>query len=141
MVNLKCLNLNVGIEESEVDLNPISVLTNLEELRLAFSSETTFITDECLINFSKNLKNLKKLKLLDCSRISDTGLYAITSLPTLEDVSVSSMSKITHAGFHTMVEKSLRKLVIKECKNIRNFGIQKVLASSKKLEYLSINQL
>ena len=140
LVNLKYLKIDYDCWQPLIvtKLIPILVLENLEELNL---KDCTFsescITDNALIIFSEHLRNLKKFTLSRCKNVTDIGLNAITGLPKLEFLSLSSMVKITDKGFNTM--KNLKKLILIYCKNIAIDGLKKILTESEKLDYLFIS--
>ena len=111
--NLKYLKVSLVIKKSVRINNFLSISSlNLENLELI----GPIITNESLENFGKNLHNLKKLRLKYCKRVTDTGLFAITSLQNLEDLSISRLPKITDAGFNKM--ENLKKLIVLHCDEV-----------------------
>ncbi|XP_031779079.1 uncharacterized protein LOC116416137 [Nasonia vitripennis] len=124
--SLKYLTLAYGYTES---LHQIAKLINLRTLDL--SNEP--VDEELLVSIGANCK-LLKVDISDCSRVTNTGLASIVSLPDLESLCIQHLINIDDQVFCAM--STLRQLDCNYCTNMRDAGLIKLIERSENLEHL-----
>ncbi|MBU1007843.1 hypothetical protein KKA53_02085 [Candidatus Dependentiae bacterium] len=142
-----------AVTDSNIGLIAESLL-NLESLNIAHTN----ITDLSLIEISK-LTKLKKLSIEQCN-ITDKGLENLTK-PTkttwfmglfsspekkpatnsLEELNISDIPQITDKSLGYLKEiTNLKKILLNECTNITNRGVEKLLKNATNLSYLDVSR-
>ena len=118
LIVLKRLDL-VSCRIAKTALNSIEKLTTLEEMYLSPSNKITDLT------FLEKLVKLKKLKLIDCRHVTDSGFKYIENLAALEFLMICFNNNITDASLKT-IEKlaTLEVLVLQRCDKLTDIGVE-----------------
>ncbi|WP_075883812.1 hypothetical protein [Candidatus Protochlamydia sp. W-9] len=112
------LNQTPDLMEFEKIINYFS--NEIEELH--FSRNAYLINTHLLA--LKNCKNLKKLYLQDCYKLTDAGLAHLTPLIALQHLDLSGCGKLTDAGLvHLAPLVALQHLGLRGCKNLTDAGL------------------
>lgn len=113
-------------------------------LRRLKLSDCTFLSDRSIIALASSAGNLQSLDLSFCCALSDVAIEALClGCSKLQELDLSfcgsavSDSTLLAISIHL---RWLRRLIIKGCIRVTRAGIDALLSSSMKLEYLDISQ-
>lgn len=99
--------------------------------------QSTGLTDEGLAQITQ-MKSLQTLRLALCSKLSIEGIKNITTLPELDDLSMTFMKIPDGALAEISKIKALRSVVLYNSKNIKASDVQ-LLGKLPNLEYLDLS--
>ncbi|KAK2842135.1 hypothetical protein Q5P01_012335 [Channa striata] len=135
--NLQYLNISFCSRVSDVGIGYLaegSAVTKLQELNVSHCSG---LTDNSVIRIAQRFCKLHHLNLSYCERLTDM------SLEWLSGSSISSLDisgcNIQDQGLAAVKGINLRKLVLAECVNITDIGIEKLCKNVEVLEHVDVS--
>jgi hypothetical protein len=135
LTRLTSLTVSHSLESTELDLDSLSKLTNLEDLNLDYTFHK--LIDAAVVNYS-TLVNLTALSVLSCSHLTGVGLRSlVVNKNFLVKLEVGSNS-IVSDGYHCLT--SLTNLTkLNACaSDLDDIGLNMICSSCLLIEYLDI---
>ncbi|XP_072754936.1 putative RNA-binding protein EEED8.10 isoform X2 [Anoplolepis gracilipes] len=116
------------------DVLHLTKLVNLKVLKFIYNP---LVSDEFLINLTQQCQQLTYLDITGSLDVTDAGLAAIATLPTLEKLIINYVRKITDKGLENMC--GLKELECRKCTSISDEGMSMFIRSSPQLQLLDIS--
>ena len=121
--NSEAIVLDLSKYSELVDDEVLEAVGKLKQLRKLDLTRCHKVTDKGLQNL-KFLTGMNKLILDDCSQLTDITLESLIPLRNLSELRCSQCLKITDAGLlHISKIKSLKRLYLEECVDLTEGGI------------------
>jgi hypothetical protein len=135
--HLQALRINhtYGVDFPERAMRSLINHNVLQELNLGGNA---FVSDDTIFSLFL-LKDLRKLTLFRCSRVSDLGLQTLARFPLLECLDLEGCYAITDTGvLHLSVMTGLLRLCLSFVGNITDVGLS-ALSHMSSLQCLTLN--
>lgn len=107
----------------------------IQGIRLVNNPPGDPVTD-FVLRFLKQLRNLNKLSLNNCSAVTDTGIQYIKDMQ-LTFLDLNGCTQITDKSLQALIGMPLNYLNLYGCSNITNKGLQALIGMS--LDYLNLS--
>ncbi|CAG8436051.1 748_t:CDS:1 [Ambispora gerdemannii] len=113
--------------------------THLISLNVANSLS---ITDESLLEISKDCYNMRDLNLANCRNITDIGVSSLSSLTIMRNLNISHCNNVTDESLKILGKScvELKSLDIIGCRNVTEVGVNCLIDGCMKLELLRISE-
>ncbi|CAG8617112.1 7807_t:CDS:1 [Ambispora leptoticha] len=138
---LSVLNLENCPRITDITFTKLAKHCGTRLISLNFTNSLA-ITDESLLEISKYCYNMRDLGLANCRSITDVGVSSLSSLTSMQNLSISHCENVTDESLK-MLGKScaeLKCLDVTGCRNITEVGVKCLIDGCKKLKLLRISE-
>nr|XP_019934488.1 PREDICTED: F-box/LRR-repeat protein 13 isoform X1 [Paralichthys olivaceus] len=135
--NLQYLDISLCNKVSDAGIKYLTIGSSVAKLRELNVSHCRLLTDISVMRIAQRLCKLSHLNLSYCVKLTDA------SLEWLSGSSICSLDlsgcNIQDQGLAAIEDISLRKLVLAECVNITDIGIEKLCRNMRDLERVDVS--
>ncbi|KAM9816331.1 F-box and leucine-rich repeat protein 13 [Syngnathus typhle] len=138
--NVSSISLLDAWQISDAGIKAIAKVNKLKSFSLEGNNHVTHVGWKVLCNSSRGLR---RLHVVECHRMGDNSLKAVSSLRNLQYLDISLCNKVTDKGLFTLAESpsasKLRELNVSYCCQITDAAISVIGHRFTKLSHLNLS--